>query len=191
MSKYPRVTEILRPFSGYDHVPKDVLDRAAARGTQVHAICAGIAKGAWIPDSMIQEHLMGYITSFKLWFSAQVKSCIIIEQRYKDDDLQYSGQMDMVVVCNDDCMYLIDLKTSSRPQKTYPIQMAAYERLLRCHSIKVSGAMIVYLNKDGEFPDIHKLDDMTEELEVFYSALKCWRYFNKEEKNGRTETKRP
>lgn len=177
--EFPRVTQILRYFTSYEHVPAATLERAASRGTSVHAICAGLAKGAWISDDMIKEELLGYIQSFRLWKNSQVKEFIVVEKRYTDKDMEYSGQVDFVIKGVDEQLYLVDLKTSAKPQKTYPIQMAAYDLLLNLHDIKVIGAMLVYLNKNGEFPDIHLLDDMTEEISVFKSALECYKYFNK------------
>jgi hypothetical protein len=173
----PRVTEILRPYTGYDQVPKDILENAAARGTSVHALCAGIAKGNWIPDGMIGEELLGYVQSFRKWQEAQVKSFQIIEKRYTDWENRYSGQLDFVVVAKDEKLYLVDLKTSAKPQKTYPVQMAAYEELLKQNGIKVEGAMLVYLKKDGEFPDIDFIEDMQPEFNVFLAAVQCYEYF--------------
>ena len=83
-------------------------------------------------------------------------------------------------------LYLVDLKTSARPQKTYPVQMAAYDRLLRANNINVKGAILVYLDKDGEFPDIDYLEDLTEETHIFLSALECWHYFNKRKKDDKS-----
>jgi len=188
---YPRVTEILRAYTSYDQVPADILQRAAARGTTVHALCAGIAKGNWIPDGMIGEEFIGYVNSFKQWAGAQVDKFVIIEKRYMDDDLKYSGQLDFVVEGTDGKLYLVDLKTSAKPQKTYPVQMAAYDSLLRKQGVTVHGAMIVYLKKDGDFPDIHFIEDMKPEFAVFVSALYCWHYFNKGKKNGRKEESEP
>jgi hypothetical protein len=185
---FPRVTEVLRPYTGYDYVQKDVLAKAAARGTTVHAMCAGIAKGAWIPDGMMNEEILGYVNSFKKWSEAQVSKFIVVEKRYSDDQLKFTGQLDFVVQGTDDELYLVDLKTSSRPQKTYPIQMAAYDCLLKSHNIYVKGAMLVYLDKDGEFPEIQLLHEMGTELEVFLSALNCWHYFNKGKKHVRKDS---
>lgn len=185
---YPRVTEVLKAFTNYDHVPLQILERAAARGTSVHALCAGIAKGAWIPEGMISEELKGYVTSFRKWAEAQVDKFIIIEKRYSDDHLQYSGQLDFVILGSDSKLYLVDLKTSARPQKTYPVQMAAYDYLLSIHNVHVEGAMLVYLSKEGEFPEIDLLEDMTQERQVFLDALNCWHYFNKRGKHGRKNT---
>lgn len=181
----PRVTEILKYFTSYDQVPKDILEKAASRGTTVHSICAGIAKGAWIPEGMIQEDLQGYIKSFNLWAKAQVREFVIIEERYSHTDLNYNGQLDFVVTGTDGETYLVDLKTSAKPQKTYSLQMAAYNELLLNHGVKVKGAMLVYLNKTGEFPNIDYIEDFEDHFVTFKCALVCWKYFNKGKKNGR------
>lgn len=183
--QYPRVTEILHAFTNYDRVPEKILSSASARGTAVHALCAGIAKGAWIPDSMIQEDILGYVNSFKKWSEAQVAEFIIVEKRYAHETLEYTGQLDLVVKGLDNELYLVDLKTSSRPQKTYPLQMAAYDNLLKNNQITVKGAMLVYLNRNGEFPEIHFLEDMEEEFHVFLSALDCWNYLHKGKRHGK------
>ena len=183
----PRVTEILRPFTSYDQVPKDILERAAARGTSVHALCAGIAKGNWIPDGMIGDDLIGYVRSFRKWCTAQVRRFVIIEKRYTDLHDQYSGQLDFVVECTDGKLYLVDLKTSAKPQKTYPVQMAAYDNLLKQNNVRVSGAMLVYLDKSGEFPDIHLIENMDEEFSIFASALHCYQYFKLRKKKDGSE----
>jgi hypothetical protein len=179
----PRVTEILKYYSSYEKVPHDILERAAARGSSVHALCAGIAHGNWIPETMINEELKGYVQSFTKWSATQVSKFLVIEKRYTDNELQYSGQVDFVVLGSDDNLYLIDLKTSARPQKTYPVQMAAYQHLLRVHKVPVKAAILVYLDKDGEFPEVHLMEDLWEELSVFISALHCYNYFNKGKKN--------
>lgn len=181
----PRVTEILKNFTNYDQVPKNILDKAATRGTAVHTLCAGIAKGAWIPDGMIDEELLPYVNSFKKWSKAQVKDFVIVEKRYSHKDLNYNGQLDFVVTGTDGETYLVDLKTSARPQKTYPLQMAAYNELLLNHGIKVKGAMLVYLPKTGEFPNIDYIEKFEDHFYTFKCALACWKYFNKGKKNDK------
>lgn len=177
--EYPRVTEILRAFTNFHNVSASVLERAAARGSSVHAICAGIAKGSWVPDSMIPEDLLGYVNSFRQWMDKQVSKFVIVEKRYADDELQYTGQLDFVILGSDDKLYLVDIKTSAKPQKTYPVQMAAYKHLLERHSVTVAGVFLVYLDKDGEFPNIDFYDNLDEELQVFKAALICWAFFHK------------
>lgn len=185
----PRVTEILKAYTSYDQVPAQILQNAATRGTKVHAICAGIASGNWIPESMIDEELRGYVKSFQQWAAMQVKEFIVIEKRYHSDGLGFTGQIDFVVRATDDKFYLVDLKTSAKPQKTYPLQMGAYDLLIRESGTKVEGAMLVYLNKTGEFPEINLMQDTEEEIETFLAALLVWKYLNKGKKHGRTKGK--
>lgn len=187
LAPFPRVTEILQPFTKFEFVPKDKLASAAARGTSVHALCAGIAKGAWVPDSMVDEELRGYVESFQKWADKQVSKFIVIEKRFQDEHLNYTGQVDFVVVGTDEEVYLVDIKTSATQHKTYPIQMAAYESLLRKSGIEVKGAMLVYLSKDGEFPEIDLIEDFTEKFHVFLSALDCYNYFNRKKKHARKQ----
>lgn len=185
MMELPRVTDIIKGFTTYQNVPKEILENAASRGTKVHSLCSGIAKGNWIPDGMIGDEFLGYVNSFKQWSEAQVEEYNIIEKRFMDEVRGYSGQVDFVIKGQDGEVYLVDLKTSAKPQKTYPVQMAAYENLLKIHEIPIKGAMLVYLNKDGQFPEIQYLDDMKEEWSVFVAALECWNYFNKRKKGER------
>jgi hypothetical protein len=66
--------------------------------------------------------------------------------------------------------------------------MAAYNSLLMQNNVYVSGAMLIYLDKHGEFPDIESLDDeeMEEMFYVFSAALHCYKYFKirKKKKDG-------
>lgn len=182
---YPRVTEILRYFTGYEHVPAQVLDRAAARGSSVHAICAGIAKGAWIPDGMIDENLLGYVNSFRDWEKKTVQQFSIVEKRFFDDEKKFSGQIDMVIRGLDGLCWLVDLKTSKVPHKTHPVQMAAYKELLKKSGTEIVGAQLVYLNADGTPPHVVTLNNLDEARRTFEAALFCWNYFNKGKKSAK------
>jgi hypothetical protein len=175
----PRVTEILKPYTHFNNVPPSVLKRAAARGSTVHALCAGIASGDWVPDTMINAEYAEYVQSFVKWMHAQVKEFVIIETRYTDRDLGYTGQIDFVVKGSDDHLYLVDIKTSSSKQLTYALQLGAYKHLLDNERIPISGGMIVYLDKEGKFPDIDLYEDLREERDIFFSALECYYYFHK------------
>jgi hypothetical protein len=179
---YPRVTEVLRPFTSYDSVPPEILNRAAARGTTVHALCAGIAKDDWVPDGMIDPEHLGYVNSFRKWAKSSVQKFVVVEKRYCDEERRYTGQLDFVILGQDDKLYLVDLKTSARTQKTYPLQMAAYDSLLKNHKIEVAAALLVFLDKAGNDPVILTYEDLTEETYIFGCALECWHYLHKGKK---------
>ena len=175
---YPRVTEILQAYTSYHTVPQHILGKAAARGTRVHAICAGIANGAWISSETIGEEYIGYVRSFEKWFDENVKEVLIVEKRYIDKKFEYTGQIDLLILSKKGRRCLVDLKTSSKKQKTYEIQMAAYCGMLDTHGITVNTSMIVYLQKDGEEAKVVESHCWDKELYVFKCALNCWRYFN-------------
>lgn len=189
--KAPRVTEILKYFSNFQYVAKDILEKAAARGSSVHGICAGIAKGAWIPEGMINEELRGYVKSFQIWSEAEVSEYLIIEKRFHDEEKNFSGQLDYVVTNKEGETWLVDIKTSASPQKTYPLQMAAYRHLLNNHGVTVRGALIVYLSREGDTPKVHRLENMSEETHIFMCALDCWHFFNKGKRDVRRKSRSP
>lgn len=174
----PRVTEVLKPFSGFRHVKADILERAAARGTMVHGICAALAGGSWMPTTMIAEELQGYVQSFREWAEVRTAEFLLIEERFNDPQLGYTGQIDFVIKDRDGKVWLVDLKTSAYPQKTYPVQMAAYQHLLETHDILVHGALLVYLDKHGQFPEEDVIEDFRDTWAVFEGALTCYYYFN-------------
>lgn len=181
----PRVTEILKCFTGYEYVPTQILERAATRGTKVHVLCAAIANGVWVPDSMIDETHRGYVESFRKWMNESVSQFVVVEKRYTDKEEMFSGQVDFVVKGADNKFYLVDIKTSAKPQKSHPVQMAAYTNLLAQNCIPIEGAILVYLDKDGDYPKLNYLADMNEEWKVFLSALECYNYFNRGKKDER------
>lgn len=179
----PRVTEILKPFTGYDKVPKAILENAAERGTRVHAICAGVAKSEWIPESLVADDVKDYFESFMKWKLVYEPEFLIVEKRYEHDALKYTGQVDFVVKLEDG-IFLVDLKTGSS-KRTHDIQMAAYDALLKKNGIAVDGALLVYLDAHGAMADTIQVKDVTKKFCVFLSALECWNYFNRRGEYGK------
>jgi CRISPR/Cas system-associated exonuclease Cas4 (RecB family) len=140
----------------------------------------------------VPEELKGYVDSFCKWSKDFVKEFVIVEKRFDSELLLYTGQLDMVIVGRDDELYLVDLKTSAAPQKTHSIQIAAYELLLNEAGVYVYKGMVVYLNKDGEFPEVTWMgsEDLKEARLVFTGMLRAWHYFHKrkERKNGKAKS---
>ena len=183
----PRVTEILGAYTNFSAVPAGILARACDRGSKVHGMCSGIAGGAWFMDELVDSELIGYVKSFRQWADKYVASYELIETRYTNSE--FTGQLDFVIKAHDGELWLVDLKTGITQQKTHPVQMGAYDILLREKGIKVMGAILVYLSKDGDEPKVKTIPDLTVEREIFLSALNCYNYF-KTRKRGRTRTKK-
>jgi hypothetical protein len=195
-----RVTEVLKPFTGFKNIPSDEEERekaasqgnaadakwvsavmqAAQRGTAVHAICAAIALEDWVPNEMIQESLRGYVKSFRIWVKKFVYDFLVIEKRYTDEDRGYTGQTDFIVKYYDGRTVLVDLKTTAGPSKTHPVQVAAYAQLAEIHGQRVDAVALVYLDKYGQEPQYEEYDETVEALKgIFNSALTCYNYFSR------------
>lgn len=178
----PRVTEIIKPYTSIEYIPKDKLENAAKRGQYVHTICAAIAKGAWVPLEELNQSWVGYIQSFLKWQEKNVAYYEIIEKRYADLVEGFTGQIDAIIINLSAERILVDYKTSATKQKTYPIQMAAYYDLLYSNDIFIDKIMLLYLDKNGNEPKVEVVENYVEGIQVFHCMLTCWKYFNKKRK---------
>jgi hypothetical protein len=170
---YTRVTKILYPFSGLQNIDSDVVANAARRGTKVHKICEGIASG--LGEIGVDDEALPYVESFKKWWG-DGKDTVFIEQRFWDDELQITGAVDFIISTSHGNI-IVDLKTSSRPSKTWQPQGCAYALLARKSGIPISKIHFVHLSKMGKVPKIHEYepDDL-----LFLSILKTYNHFYKE-----------
>lgn len=167
---YLRVTQVLYPFSGLQNIDADVVQNAANRGTKVHKICEGIIRG--IGEIGVDDEVWGYVESFKKWWEEGVE-VIEIEKRFWDDELRITGQVDLIIKTSDGDA-IVDLKTSSRPSKTWPLQGSAYAYLAKNAGYDIKRIIFLHLNKHGRAPSIYEypLEDS-----FFLSVLKTFKYF--------------
>lgn len=167
---YLRVTEILYPFSGLDKIDSEIVAHAADRGTRVHQICEAIVAG--IGEFGIDEELSGYVESFKKWWNLGHK-LISMEQRFWDDQLHITGQVDLIIDTPDG-VAIVDLKTSSKVSKTWMGQGCAYAYLAKNAGIQVKKILFIHLNKFGKPPKIHEYEI---DESFFLSCLKVYKHF--------------
>jgi len=184
---YDRVTEVISPFTGIEFVPKEVLEPACERGTNVHLQIEGILKG-WalhVKDPITEM----YVASFKIFWEKSTHIFkdgeMILEQRLFCDENQITGKPD-VIIQTQDRIYIIDWKTSSSPQKSWHIQGAAYRHLCEVNGYKnVDSVLFVKLDKTGEAPSLHKSEEHKKNLDIFFKCLELFRHFDM--KNTRKE----
>jgi len=172
---YLRVTHILRPFSGLEKIDPAVIEKAAKRGIKVHKICEGIILG--IGEIGSDKETQGYVDSFKKWWG-KGKDIVMMEQRFHDDDIDLTGQVDMIIQTNQG-LAIVDIKTSSKPSLTWPAQGSAYAYLARKAKYDIQKVYFVHLNKYGKFPAIHEypVDDS-----FFLAIFRTFKHFFHEEK---------
>jgi len=169
---YTRVTNVLYPFSGLSRIDPVIVADAAERGTKVHKICEGIVKGLGELD--VDEEIKGYIESFKTWWEKNPE-VLIVEQRFWDDDLELTGQVDLIINTPDG-LAIVDLKTSSKPSLTWKAQGCAYAYLAKKAGYDIQKVYFVHLNKVGREPRVYEypIDD-----EFFLSIFRVWDHFFK------------
>jgi hypothetical protein len=171
---YIRVTQVLYPFSGLDKIDAAVVAHAADRGTRVHKICEGIMQG--LGELGVDDETWGYVESFKKWWELG-HEVVMMEQRFWDDELSLTGQVDLILKTPEG-LVIVDLKTSSKPSKTWAAQGSAYGYLAKKAGHDIRTIIFIHLNKHGKAPKFYEypVDDS-----FFLAILRTYNYFFREE----------
>lgn len=176
---YLRVTEIIKPFSGVEFVNEQILQAAADRGTRTHDYIEAYLCG--FETDIVDEDVCGYLKSFKIFwedhkhlYNAGIRHK---EMRLNCDKIHVTGQIDFIVEINDRT-YLLDWKTSSKFQKSWYLQGAAYRYLAEQNGFaNVDNVLFVKLNKDGSKPSLYKSEEHEKNLEIFFKCLDLYKFF--------------
>lgn len=188
--EYDRVTSILVPFSGIESIPPYILDAAADRGTQVHEYIQNKIEGF---ESPFDLSLTNYIKSFDIFWdeSSHIfdEAKVTLEKRLYCDDLLITGAIDCIIETPEKT-FIFDWKTSSKPQKTWNLQGAAYRYLLEVNDYQnITDSVFVHIKKDGSKPDMHQFKNYYEDLEIYMKCLELYRYFDMGKRLNNLDTK--
>lgn len=167
---YLRVTHVLYPFSGLQAIDPDVVANAARRGTKVHQICEGIVQG--LGEIGVDDETWGYVESFKKWWGDGL-NVEAMEERFWDDELRLTGQVDFIIR-TESGLAIVDIKTSSRPSKTWEAQGSAYAFLAKKAGYDIKKIFFLHLNKHGKEPKLYEypVDDS-----FFLAILRVFKHF--------------
>jgi len=118
-NRYPSVTTVLSEFKKKElarwreRVGEEEANRvknfAAKRGTTFHTLCEGYLLGKDQEDS-----IGGMFSRFKPYLK-RIKNIRCLEQHVYSDELKVAGQLDCIAEY-DNCISIIDFKTSSKPK---------------------------------------------------------------------------
>jgi hypothetical protein len=167
---YLRVTHVLYPFSGLQNIDPDIVAYAGQRGTKVHKICEGIVAG--LGEIGVDDETWGYVESFKKWWATGI-DVVKMEERFWDDELRITGQVDFITRTPEG-LAIVDIKTSSRPSKTWPAQGSAYAYLAKNAGYDIKKIYFLHLNKHGKEP---KLFEYPVDDSFFLAILKTFIHF--------------
>lgn len=175
-SGYTRVTTILSAHTGLDKVDPLIVQHAADRGSKVHQICEAIVRG--IAPMGITPEVKGYIRSFEKWWGDGYP-IVEVEKRFFCDKLKITGQVDMLIDHPEHGLTIIDLKTSSKPSKTWPLQGSAYAYMARNGGYDIKSIQFIHLSKNGIKPHIYNYQD---HFDMFMYCYYAYQYFNDKKK---------
>ena len=179
---YPSVTQILSVYQDFSMVPENVLHMACERGQRVHAICAAIAKGLFVPTNVVTPDIAGYVASFQKWFE-YVEKVHLVEEELTHTGFGYMGHPDLVVTIKGDSEpSLWDLKTPAIVGPTWKAQLAAYDKLIHEDTnLKPNRCGSIRLKPNGKPPILDEYTGYKEDaFTAFLSALNAYRYFKGE-----------
>ncbi len=182
--KYPRVSEILAPYTNITlaQVPKDVLENAAKRGIAIHSLCTAYARGDFIPK--IEEEYEPYFNAFVEWYDEEVDCLLASEDRLYDDTLRYCGKFDLLVRFkhNRDDVGLIDIKTSTKIYESHVVQLAAYQELVNLSGFgRCTRGILLQLGKKGKPAKEHSYSNLNPYFNKFLHAVSLYNYFIRKE----------
>ena len=170
----PSVTQVLSPWADFGRVDPAVLERAALRGTAVHAACLAETTGFWAPPD---PEIEPYVESFRLW-RPRVE-IIKAEFELADPVLSLYGHPDLLVrFAGDTALAIIDLKTPAAYNSIWRAQLAAYKYMAVKNGLDVVRVGSLRLQKDGRPPILNESTaTYPRDLAGFIAALDAWLYF--------------
>lgn len=177
MDKYYRVTSILSPYSDYDHIPKETLERASVRGSRVHDYCSAYALGGTVID--VDEDCKPYFKSFKKWFNMLEVEVFFSEKRFFSKKAMLTGKLDLF--CRVDGIsdaVVIDIKTPQSHLATWQLQTAAYKWLLRDNGFTVMDRGCLMLSRNGAVAKFVRHDNFDDAWGIYKGLLDAYAYFD-------------
>lgn len=108
--------------------PLRFLDRAASRGTDVHALAEAYAKTGVMPPWA--DEISGYVDALRRFFDEHQPTPVLVEHTVFNREIGYAGSFDMVckLTAFDNANVVLDYKTSKAIYPDVAAQLAAYAR---------------------------------------------------------------
>ena len=123
----------------------------------------------------VEEETAPYVESFKAWWE-KGHEVVAIEQRFWDDTLRITGQVDLILQTPDG-LAILDLKTSSKVSKTWQAQGTAYAYLAKKSGYDIKKIYFLHLSKTGREAKVYEypVDDS-----FFLTTHRVWAHFFQE-----------
>jgi len=103
--------------------PWTARDRAAVRGTDVHALAEELIHGREVD---VPDHLADYVSGYVRWLDLWQPEVILTEQPVANRQWWYAGKFDVIYRLRDGRVVMADNKTSKGVYGETALQLAAY-----------------------------------------------------------------
>jgi hypothetical protein len=156
--RYARVSSLIAPMTNWSRIPAHILSNKSDIGTQAHQAIDDHLNN--IPPTCRPESLP-YLDSYIIWKEALKPEYLVREQRFYDDVLQITGQVDGVIKLPDSPLpLLIDYKTSVKANPdAWKMQASFYHYLLAVNGIECQKrALFLRLSPRALEPRVHVYD---------------------------------
>lgn len=185
---YIRVTDMIKPWMNWGTIPQEIIDAKAEIGTNVHEAINMSILG--LPLPVMTDREQKYFDSYLKWEESEEPEFLCTEQRYYDDDLMVTGQIDAVVKLPGRSQgRVLDFKTSSKASPLHwHIQIAWYHWLAFKNGLKTDDtACMLQLKDNGSPAKAHNFIIDSKTMEICFSLHQSYTYFN-QIKNDKKET---
>jgi len=125
---YPTTTQIISAIIPYKFKCDDYyleLGKAVHRALELHCLNK-------LDETSLSEEIKVYVDAYKKASVEYMIEPLVLEKRYYNDKMQYSGKLDMIATINGST-YVVDFKTSKTPDeltvKRWRLQTASYSEL--------------------------------------------------------------
>jgi hypothetical protein len=112
--------QIVGALKGVHNVKRD---KAAVRGTDVHALAERVVHGE---DVEVPEHLVDHVEGYARWLDAFQVKPILTERSVGNRKHWYAGRFDLIASIAPGPTWLLDVKTSTSVYGETGLQLAAY-----------------------------------------------------------------
>lgn len=152
--------------------PLRFLDRAASRGTDVHAIAEAYVKTGVMPQWA--DEISGYVDALRRFFDEHQPTPVLVEHTVFNSEIGYAGSFDLLCklpVFGDDNV-ILDYKTSKAVYPDVAAQLAAYAH----------GSEYIDNDEVKPMPDVARAVVVRLGADGTYQMVECdieagWRYF--------------
>lgn len=171
---YPSVSDILSPFvdkTWFKDIHRD-------RGHKIHSAISSNLKNLFVPS--IPVAWQPYYDSW-IPFRKHIVEIISIEERLVSKEYEFCGQPDLVARLDssyNNCIALLDWKTSQVVYKTFPVQLGGYLILLKEKGIIPDIAICARLRKEPGKKILlthYDRNDIVYYMNSFIAARRCYK----------------